>query len=509
MNSLHPFQSGIVEECMKKGSGGLALPMGSGKTLVSLCVALRQCSADEKILIVASKSLIQSWKHELEKFFSDVPIAIALLTETLCVKDAKVVLTTPSTLVKFYKSQELFDSVVQRPAEFGGANTYIRVKAPLGTGIFFGCRWGVLIVDEVHKYTNFTTITCRSILALCVRNRWLLSGTIMPEATPSRIFGFHLLLNEKSMPRNYPQAKRYISKRYTGLVHLLVIRYSNDMFVNRPKITTRVVKHALTENERAIYTIFQELSVDLTASLNDAVENGNRNDAALIRIEMSLIICHLRIFIVAPMVALSRIFLAVSDGTHSQDSSVHKIYNMLKGIGMASFMDDVKSLKTSRISSILDTVNTTSNRTVVFSAFRLNLKYLEMFLEHRQVIVIYSSDSSDERGAKVKLFNESEKAILLLTYAIGSDGLNLQGGETVLLLDVWWNKSTSEQAVARVYRFGQSSDVTVYTFFSNTGIERGMLHKHADKSFVSEEILTGPPKSSVRTMKVEDVIKLF
>jgi len=64
---LTKFQHDIIKECLKKGSGGLSLPMGSGKTIIGLKLALEQ-SGDRPIIVVLSKTLIPNWVNEIKKF---------------------------------------------------------------------------------------------------------------------------------------------------------------------------------------------------------------------------------------------------------------------------------------------------------------------------------------------------------------------------------------------------------------------------------------------------------
>ena len=72
MEKLHEYQLSVYLECLTKGSGGLSLPMGSGKTLISILVALEQTKhVDSKILIIVAKNLISVWEHEIKKFFND------------------------------------------------------------------------------------------------------------------------------------------------------------------------------------------------------------------------------------------------------------------------------------------------------------------------------------------------------------------------------------------------------------------------------------------------------
>ena len=54
-NKLNEFQKNIFEECLQRNSGGLSLPMGSGKTLISLVLSLHKLLETRlPILIVCS-----------------------------------------------------------------------------------------------------------------------------------------------------------------------------------------------------------------------------------------------------------------------------------------------------------------------------------------------------------------------------------------------------------------------------------------------------------------------
>ena len=67
---LTVHQLEVLDECLKKGSGGLSLPMGFGKTLISLVLTLQQqekIGTPEPILVICSKTLIESWIFEIKK----------------------------------------------------------------------------------------------------------------------------------------------------------------------------------------------------------------------------------------------------------------------------------------------------------------------------------------------------------------------------------------------------------------------------------------------------------
>ena len=51
---------------------------------------------------------------------------------------------------------------------------------------------------------------------------------------------------------------------------------------------------------------------------------------------------------------------------------------------------------------------------------------------------------------------------MLLSLTAGGVGLNLIGGNHLLLLDPHWNPQLESQAYDRIYRVGQKKDVHIY-----------------------------------------------
>jgi transcription termination factor 2 len=52
--------------------------------------------------------------------------------------------------------------------------------------------------------------------------------------------------------------------------------------------------------------------------------------------------------------------------------------------------------------------------------------------------------------------------VLLLSLTAGGTGVNLIGGNNMLLMDIHWNPQLEAQAMDRIYRVGQKRDVKVY-----------------------------------------------
>lgn len=66
------------------------------------------------------------------------------------------------------------------------------------------------------------------------------------------------------------------------------------------------------------------------------------------------------------------------------------------------------------------------------------------------------------RTTEIDFFNRIKLQVLLLSLCAGGVGLNLVGGNHLLLVDLHWNPQLESQAQDRIYRFGQTKPVHIY-----------------------------------------------
>jgi SNF2 family DNA or RNA helicase len=72
----------------------------------------------------------------------------------------------------------------------------------------------------------------------------------------------------------------------------------------------------------------------------------------------------------------------------------------------------------------------------------------------------------------IRQFREQgDKRVILMSYGVGSVGLNLQMANYVFLFDRWWNPAVEDQAINRAHRIGTAGPVTVTRFLSQMTIE--------------------------------------
>jgi SNF2 family DNA or RNA helicase len=525
MHRTTNYQKEIIQECITKGNGGLLLPMGTGKTLISCLVALRQSNniTGSKILIIVSKSLITTWKEELVKFFGGIEFEIfhKEYVKNLAgwCPTSDIVIITPEVISKIYTKYNVGSlfSYTERPEEFAPAVRYYRVpdtpylNYPYGEGYFYSIKWGAVIVDEAHNYFNPTSSRCLAIASLSAHHRWLLSGTLLAEPKPDKLLGYHLMLNNNDFPRNLPGFKRYISSPdYQGISSTLVKREQNIDFTP-PTINKIIISHPLSETEALIYTNVKAILNILRTRLNEYKRNGDKVNTKKFSSYIMGMIAHMRQCLVCPLIPITTVAIDVAD--FEQRSELSEMFmDHINAMGINHWLNDINSLYSSRIRSVCETVNRHPNeRIIIFSCYRTVLDIITLYLpKDRPILTISGNDKIDTRTQTIDTFRSSPNGILLLTYEIGANGLNLQCSSTALLVDFWWNAGKSEQAVARLLRPGQNAErVNLYYFTANSGMENALFKLQASKIAMGEEILTGCMTTKTNKIKVDDIIRLI
>lgn len=522
---LNDFQKDILKECLTRNKAGLSLPMGAGKTFVSLMMALKKTKNNKNpILVVAAKSLIENWKTEIKKFFGEELNYIVLFHDTLDRyehnPETRMILTTPEIVKKCYKKHNIeFQFIETEQAEGWGnfiidRSVYNRpevpyLNIPTGTGFLYSTEFSFFIVDEAQKYTNILTQACRSLGAICCKNRWVLSGTLFDEPKPERIMGYHIIIDHPKFPRTLPQVKETVRHRnFKGVNPTLVKRDTNPAF-KEPTINKQIVSHNLSREEELVYKTLKTVLDVIIGECEKFKEMGDIDNFKKFNAYKLAMLTYLRQNIVVPLITIANISLKMADFNHKDELS--KILNdEYKKLNIHNWLNDEESVKSSRIRKIFKTIDKHPNeKIVVFSCFRTSIDILKYYCT-RPNLSLDAKMTIEQRGTLIKEFESSENTVLFLTYDLGAEGLNLQCAHNVLIVDFWWNTSKTKQAIARVLRYGQLSKVVnIYFFTSNTGIEKALFEKQIDKEIIAKELEDGPIKSKVKPLQVDELLKLI
>jgi len=79
--------------------------------------------------------------------------------------------------------------------------------------------------------------------------------------------------------------------------------------------------------------------------------------------------------------------------------------------------------------------------------------------------------------------------IFFLSSKAGGCGLNLVGGNRLILYDPDWNPASDLQAMARVWRDGQQKNVFIYRLLSTGTIEEKIYQRQTSKQGLSKSVL--------------------
>jgi len=533
---LNPFQKKIAKECLHKKNGGLSLPLGSGKTLLALFMAIYWTKDTGTSLIVASKSLIASWMNEIEKFMKGKVIYEVIhpsmmkknaLGQWKLKKDTQLVLTTPEVLSKAYKTNNVNKEFIEHKFVQNGhgalgnyINFYKRPEKPflnhvIGNGVFHSTRWNCLIVDEAQMYTNIDTQKCQALGSLCAEHRWVLSGTLFDEPKDERILGYHIILDIPGMPRNLPDTKKFIKgntiSEFRGLREHLVIREKNEAFIP-PKVNEHIITHTLSDEEATIYTLFRQILLEVKRRADIAKIYNDTENLKKFSVYKMVMVLYLRQALICPLIPIASIAIDASDIAKKSELS-HIIMEEIGKIGINHWLDNTDSVKSSRIEETMRCIEKHKDEKIlVFSCFKTFLDILQYYLDdgNRPILRMTSAMSLQKRGELINRFKETENGVLLMTYELGATGLNLQFASTVLLVDQWWNSARASQAIGRIFRFGQIADeINIYFFTANTGIEKIIFEKQDAKKKILAELMVGSKKSKIPRIKIDEVIKLI
>ncbi|GJY61037.1 helicase-like transcription factor CHR28, partial [Tanacetum coccineum] len=181
-----------------------------------------------------------------------------------------------------------------------------------------------------------------------------------------------------------------------------------------------------------------------------------------------------------------------------------------------SLVHNVRS--SSKIKATLEIIesNCRSNnpiKTIVFSQWTKMLDLVETalnqhYIEYRR---LDGSMSLPSRDRAVKEFNtDPEVAVMLMSLKAGNLGLNMVSASHVILLDLWWNPATEDQAVDRAHRIGQTRSVTVSRLTIKDTVEDRILALQEEKrKMVASAFGEDRGGSSAPRLTAEDLKFLF
>ena len=351
----------------------------------------------------------------------------------------------------------------------------------------------------------------------------MLSGTLFAEPKPERLFGYYMMINHPNVPRNFPDFKHLItySNDYRGLNETIVSRKENNMYVE-PEIHEEIVPVNLSDDEVRIYMSLRTVMIDMARQMKNLKYRGDNDGANQIRSNVLALITYLRECLVSPLIPITSIALSCSNTIH-RTILAESMAKELRNMNLDDFLSDEINVYSSRMYKMLSIINNHPDESIiVFFSYRMNVDlFMDLLRKNndmnddpgskcRKIFTIDSKHKSQERKDIIHEFNNSGNGIMILTFDLGSTGLNMQSATVCILANINWSAHKGEQAVGRINRYGQTAEkIHIYRMTSNTALEKAMMEKHVDKINIIGKYQIKACQDKVRTMSINDIIRII
>ncbi|KAK9001283.1 hypothetical protein V6N11_083071 [Hibiscus sabdariffa] len=152
-------------------------------------------------------------------------------------------------------------------------------------------------------------------------------------------------------------------------------------------------------------------------------------------------------------------------------------------------------------------------KAIVFSQWTGMLDLVEHSLRHHGISYrrLDGKMTLLSRDRNAKDFNtDPEVTVMLMSLKAGNLGLNMIAACHVILLDLWWNPTTEDQAIDRAHRIGQTRPVTVTRITIKDTVEDRILSLQDEKrKMVASAFGEDQGGGSATRLTVEDLRYLF
>ncbi|GAB2322511.1 DEAD/DEAH box helicase [Alkalibacterium sp. m-11] len=433
------------------GFGGvLADDMGLGKTVQT--IAFLQSKYEEKqgrYLIICPSSVVYNWQHEWLNFAPD--------TETIIISGSKE--------EREAKKQEALNKnipiwitsypLVQRDSDLYEDETF-----------------ETIVLDESQTVKNSAAKTTQAVKKLKAESKIALSGTPIENHLGELWSLFSII--QPGLFKNRKAFQAMDQSRISAKIKPFILRrLKRDVLDDLPEKTETTEYIELSDNQKRLYqTQHAAIKQEIKTLIDTDELNANRIKVLAGMTRLRQICCDPRLV-------------------------------------MPNF--EGSSSKLERLMEYLEEARANGKRVVLFSQFTSMLKIIRERLDAIDVDYHYldGQTKNEDRLHLTTRFNTGEKDLFLISLKAGGTGLNLTGGDTVILYDSWWNPAIEDQAADRVHRFGQKKSVQIIRLITTGTIEERINDLQEKKRELIDSVITKGNTQTLNSLSTEEVLTLL
>lgn len=407
--TLREYQKeGVAFLKQPRGTALLADQQGLGKSAQAITAAKEL--GLQRVLILAPKAVLASWRNEIEKWDSDAEAIIAYGTgaqKTEIVKQA---------LIKI-KNKRLYIIT--------NWETLLQSTVPLGNQ-----PWDLIVADEAHRIKNRKAKRTKALKKLRASRRIALTGTPF-DKHPDEMWSILNWLAPKRWSSYWRFYHTYLEYKETPWGKEII---------------------GLRDNGRPLETdlqpwVLRRLKSDVLKELPPKQYQYIWTDLSPIQYEM--------------YETLAKDFLAEYDGVFVDTSGIlSRLTKFRQVVVSPSLLNEAFPDESPRLDAIAEYVSDIGEPIVIFSNFVKSMHLLSDRIKHiqpkRKIWVYSGSTPQDERDRYIEQFQHrsNNDGIFLATIGAAGVGITLHRASTVIFIDRDWSPSNNEQAEDRVHRMG-------------------------------------------------------
>lgn len=453
--SLRPYQeTGFKWLSMLDyyGLGGvLADDMGLGKTIQAITFILSKIEkVGGKYLVICPSSVVYNWEKEFEKFSPSVNTVV--ISGTIEEREYQLSHALEDDDVNVLISSY---PLIQRDIDY-----------------YKGYTFETIVLDESQNVKNDTTKTTKAVRQLNANTIFALSGTPIENNLNELWSLFSIVL--PGLFRSKKAFSELSEEEIARKIDIFILRrMKEDVLDDLPPKTETIEFIELSEGQKQLY------QAQLALIRNDVKELIEEDQFEQNRMRVLAGMTRLRQICCDPRL--------IDENYEGQSAKLERLLEYLRE------------------------AKTNNKRVVLFSQFTSMLAIIRSILDENDVDYHYLDGSTPkkDRFDLTTRFNEGDKDLFLVSLRAGGTGLNLTGGDTVILYDSWWNPAIEDQAADRVHRFGQKKSVQVIRLIMKGTIEEGINELQDQKRELIDAVIKTNDEKQVTSLTKEDILNLL
>jgi SNF2 family DNA or RNA helicase len=461
-----PYQYEGIAWLFSQKAALLADEMGLGKTMQTITAIrlLLRAGQTRRILLVCPKPLIPNWQREFKMWAEEIPLTVlegdgSRRQMLWRLPGAIVLLCNYELLVRDMQAMMKETGAGERDG-LGRSNSEVQWVSAKGVPDEPRelPKFDLVVLDEAQRIKNRESVTSATARAVPRKRSLALTGTPIENRPEELAVLFEFL---GVIPPNTTPDVRQLSKLAKDYV---LRRTKNLVMKDMPPRLDRDEYIELSPAQRVAYNAAEKEGI---FQLNDLGES----------------------------------------------ISIQHVFELVMRLKQITNYDPLtnESTKLERVVADMDEIAACGGKAILFSQWTKTLHWLNERLQDYGPLMYHGGVPTPKREPILQQFKEDpSKHIILMSYATGAVGLNLQFAGYVFLYDRWWNPAVEDQAINRAHRIGCKSQVIVSKFICKDTIEEKIDKVLREKRDLFARILgEGDDHNSSLSLTAGEIFGLF